>query len=128
MNRILPVLTLVVLASGCPKEVECGEQGCPIGTAPEEYQANRQGYDVDLSADPKTYSGEVAFKTFGEAECQYQCVAIFTCSPDQYPFITESCYACAALTADGEIVQPECDTAGGGGTETAAFEDTGVSF
>lgn len=129
MNRTWMTLILVMLATGCPNKnsnlnaSDCGEQGCPIGTTPEEYRKDREGFEVQAGADPATYSGEVAFKTFGESECAYQCVAIFTCAEDQYPFITESCYACAGINPDGEIIQPDCDTA-----RSAEIDDTGISF
>ena len=118
------LLALVLFA--CNKdsklnESDCGTQECPVGTAFAEYRADRQGFDLQAGLDPTTYSGEVAFSTFGESECAYQCETINPCPNGTFPVITDSCFTCGVVTPDGQVAQGDC---GGGGTQTMAI-DTG---
>lgn len=87
----------------------CGAQECPVGTAFSEYRAVREGFDLDVAADPATYSGEVAFSTFGEGECLYQCETINPCPEDTFPVITADCFTCGAITSDGDVAQGSCE-------------------
>lgn len=108
------LLVLVVLVGCKPADKNaaaesCGEQGCPVGTAWEEYRAVREGFEVSAGADPKSYGGEVAFKHFGEGECAWTCVTINACPDTTFPVITESCFTCGTVNAQGEVVQGTCD-------------------
>jgi hypothetical protein len=97
-----------VLALGCGPQEDCGLQECPVGTSFSEYQSSRNGFDVSVEYNPSTYDGEVAFASFGESECRFDCVAIQACPEDSYPVITDDCFTCAVLVNDEEMVQPEC--------------------
>lgn len=101
-----------ILLAGCNGEEiaqSCGEQSCPVGTAFEEYRAVREGFDLDLGLEPASYSGEIAFSTFGEGECSYQCVTINPCPEETFPVIDADCFTCGAVTSDGEVVQGACE-------------------
>ena len=102
-------LSLLLGCNGEEIAQSCGEQSCPVGTAFEEYRATREGFDLDLAVDPAEYSGEVAFSTFGEGECSYQCVTINPCPEDTFPVIDEDCFTCGAITSDGDVVQGSCE-------------------
>ena len=118
----LLLLTLVACNKDSKlNESDCGEQTCPVGTSFAEYRADRQGFDLDVGVDPKTYSGEVAFSTFGESECSYQCETINPCPQDTFPVITADCFTCGVITPEGNVAQGSCDP---GGTQTLAI-DTG---
>lgn len=109
MRRLIPLLSL--LASCAAEDVanSCGSQECPVGTAFSEYRAVREGFDLDADIDPLEYSGEVAFSTQGEGECRYTCETINACPEDTFPVITEDCFTCGAITADGEVAQGSCE-------------------
>ncbi len=118
--------TAVVALGACNKdsklnEQDCGSQECPVGTAFAEYRADRAGFDLSAGADPKTYSGEVAFSTFGESECTYQCTTINPCPDSTFPVITNSCFTCGLLNAEGEVAQGECDPGSTAGTIDTGF-------
>ena len=100
-------LFLTLLACGGEPEVECGTQSCPVGTHFEEYQASREGFEVTVDVDVTTYDGGVAFRNFGEFECQYTCVVTQECPDWTFPVISADCFTCATVE-DGEVVGGEC--------------------
>ena len=111
----LGVLGVLVLATsvsllGCPQDddIDCGPQECPVGTAYDEYQAQREGYDVDTVYDDSFHHAAVAYRTFGEAECRYQCVAIQECPAETVPVITEDCFTCGTWNDSEELEVPDC--------------------
>lgn len=114
MTRVLLGAALVLAA--CNKDsklnqADCGAQECPVGTAFSEYRADREGFDLDAGANPATYSGEVAFSTFGESECTYQCETINPCPEGTFPVITATCFTCGVITAEGDVAQGSCEGA-----------------
>lgn len=113
MNRLIVALVALCACNKDSKlnQSDCGAQECPVGTAFSEYRADREGFDLSAGLDPATYSGEVAFSTFGESECAYQCETINPCPADTFPVITETCFTCGLITADGEVAQGSCDGA-----------------
>ena len=111
----MKVFFLVMLALGCKSGERaedvansCGKQECPVGTAFAEYRAIREGIELGVGVDPKTYSGEVAFSHYGEGECTYTCETIAPCPADTFPVITAECYTCGQIAADGSVGQGNC--------------------
>ncbi len=125
MTKYFPLFLLAVV--GCKQAGEsaldgaelCGQQECPVGTAFAEYRSVREGFELDVGLDPKTYSGDVAYKNFGEGECAYTCETIAPCPDPTFPVISATCFTCAVLDADGEIEQGSCDDTSTEGTDTA---------
>ena len=103
---VIGALVLPLLA-GCPDDVDCSNKACPVGTKFDEYRAARDGFDLNIEHDPDTYDGQFAFRSFGEEECRYTCVAIQECPEWTFPVITADCFTCAAVV-DGEVVGVEC--------------------
>ncbi len=109
------VLMMVVALMGCGgagdgnvNEADCGEQACPVGTAFAEDRADREGFELGVGVDPATYSGEVAFKRFGESECSYVCETISPCPDLTFPVISAECFTCGTVGPDGEVDQGSC--------------------
>ena len=118
MQKSFFSIVLVMASLGCKQAGQtalegakaCGDQECPVGTAFAEFRSVREGFELDVGFDPKTYSGEVAFKNFGEGECTYTCETINACPVDTFPVIREDCFTCGVVNANGEVVQGACDT------------------
>jgi len=103
------IASLLLGVVGCGSDdLDCGEQTCPVGTYFDEYRASREGFEVDVEVDVTSYSGEVAFRNFGEEECRYTCVVMQECPEWTFPVITEDCFTCATVE-EGELVGGECE-------------------
>lgn len=110
-------LSLMVVTGGCGSDAgdnavevakACGQQKCPTGTAFAEKRAVTTGSDISGGFNPATYSADGAYKRFGTGECEYVCSVIQACPMGTFPFITETCFTCAAIAADGmTVVQPQ---------------------
>ena len=112
MARSLMTPLLLGLSLACDEPQDCGKvETCPVGTSIEEYRESREGFEVsgDLSSDLSEYEGGVAFRHFTNGSCEWACVAIQECPDPTFPVITEDCFTCGTVNADGDVVQGDCD-------------------
>jgi len=108
-----PLIPLLLgLSMACDEPQDCGKvETCPVGTVIEEYRESREGYEVsgDVSGDYSEYEGGIAFRRFESGSCEWACVAIQECPDPTFPVITEDCFTCGTVNADGDLVQGDCD-------------------
>jgi len=86
----------------------CGQQRCPVGTAPHESRGVTSGSDISGGYDPATYKAEGAYKRMGSGNCEYICQVTQACPNGTFPVITEACFTCAAIASDGKVGQGAC--------------------
>ena len=107
---------LALVAGGCGDSVEeagnvaesCGERACPNGTAFSEKRSFRGGTDVSAGVDVTQSSGEGAFASFGEGDCEYVCQAIQDCPATTFPIITQTCFTCGVILPNDTVDRGGC--------------------
>lgn len=100
-----------VVGGGCTGGADspCAPPSCPAGTRPVALSASKNAIDVSTYASPRTWSGGIGYKTFGERSCQVACVATQACPAGTFPVITQNCFTCGQVVGDG-VKQGACRT------------------
>ena len=113
MRHLLIPLTAFALAcggSGGGATDICGVLSCPAGTTPVASASEASGTAIEGSLDPTSWSGGLAYRQFGEGECSLTCETIQACPEGSWPVISASCFTCASLDSEGNVVQAACGT------------------
>lgn len=107
--RFLPLVLLAVACGNPNKALEACDEVCPAGTAPAVAAEVSEAFDLDIGADPATYSGELAFSRVGEGACEQFCLTIQPCPEDTFPVITTECFTCGLINPEsGAVDQGSC--------------------
>lgn len=86
----------------------CGDQACPVGTAPKELASVSASYEISGGYDPTTYAADGAYKRMGTGKCEYACQVIAPCPESTFPVISATCFTCATINAQGQVQQGSC--------------------